>query len=54
MVRKIKVVDVYSQEAEGAHEADIESYDDADDIIKDDAREFKNEVILEEEEDTPP
>ena len=43
MVIKIKLVDVYSQEAEEANEPDIESYDDADDSIEE-----------EDEEDTPP
>ena len=39
MVRKIKLVDVYSQEAEEANEPDIESYDDVDDdTIKEDTR----------------
>ena len=39
MVRKIKLVDVYSQEAEEANEPDIVSYDDVDDdTIKEDTR----------------
>ena len=35
MVRKSKVVDVYSQEAEEANEPDIETFDDDDDITED-------------------
>ena len=40
MVRKIKIVDVCSQEAEEENEPDIESYDDVHDVdtIKQDTR----------------